>query len=82
MHRANAASDSIEGHYRVNVYFPFLDFVLQELQRRFPTDIKPMLYAYYLIPHNMGKLNETIVTCIDEEFGGDMPKSAKLPART
>ena len=34
-HRANAPSDSIEGHYKMNVAIPFIDHIGSQLDTRF-----------------------------------------------
>ena len=50
VHRENAAleNDSIS-HWRINLFFPFIDHVTWELQRRFPNDLKTKMMGYYCV---------------------------------
>ena len=53
-HPANAAGNRIEQnpseYYRVNVYYPFIDHVLAELETRFSEDHKGLIAAQNLVP--------------------------------
>lgn len=49
-HRANTPSSTIEEHYLVNLFYPFLDFVTQQLTDRFPKESKGLYSATKLMP--------------------------------
>jgi hypothetical protein len=42
-HTANAAAETIEEHFRINILYPFTDHVISHLNTRFPEEVKPML---------------------------------------
>ena len=73
IYRANAEATTPEIHFRINIYFPFLDYVIRQMDQRFPEDIKPLLYGYYMIPTNLDLLSDEIITNIQEEYKTDMP---------
>ncbi len=72
-HRANADVSTTEDHYRVNLYYPFLDHVILQLNIRFPTEIQPLLYGYYLIPKKLSSLSDVMQEKIKEEYKSDIP---------
>ena len=41
-HRANAAAETVEQHYRINIFIPLIDHIIKHLNDRFLDDIKPM----------------------------------------
>ena len=51
-HRANAGAvnQSSCDYYRINVYYPFIDHVIQELDTRFSNEHEGLIAAQYLIP--------------------------------
>ena len=76
-HRANAqpqvTTDAIEDSYRVNMFFPYLDHVVQHLNSRFPPELKAAMYGCYLIPSCHDKLDTDVVGVIHEEYKLDLP---------
>ena len=52
-HRTNAgdADQSCSDYYRVNVYFPFIDHVIRELETRFSSDHDGLVAFQHLIPY-------------------------------
>ena len=50
VHRKNAAPDTspVSAH---KLFFPFIDHVISEMERRFPDDLKNHMTGYYLIPY-------------------------------
>ena len=48
--RANAAAETVEHHFRINICIPLVDHIIKHVNDRFPDDIKPMLYRLYLLP--------------------------------
>jgi hypothetical protein len=50
MHRANADADSVEDHYRINFYIPFLDHVLVQLKERFSQHFSTVTQLSCLVP--------------------------------
>ena len=59
-HRANPGStdQSSSDYYCINVYYPFIDHVIQELDTRFSGDHDGLLAAQYLIPIYLPQLTE------------------------
>ena len=51
-HRANAgnADQTSEDYYRINVYYPFIDRVVEEIETRFAFEHKGLLVAQALVP--------------------------------
>ncbi|KAJ8308417.1 hypothetical protein KUTeg_013291 [Tegillarca granosa] len=72
-HRANAPAGSIEDHYKVNMFIPFLDHVIQHLTERFPPDLVGPLYGFYLIPAFIDKLTEDIIQTVEDTFQDELP---------
>lgn len=56
--RANAPSESIEEHYRVNLFYPFVDHVISQVNTRFMEGSEPAMLATYLIPSSLSKLTK------------------------
>ncbi|VDI41134.1 Hypothetical predicted protein [Mytilus galloprovincialis] len=78
-HRANAAAETVEQHYRINIFIPLIDHIIKHLNDRFPDDIKPMLYGFYLLPRYFCKLTEDIIGSIANEYINDIPYPDELP---
>lgn len=57
-HRGNAPAESIEDHYRVNLFLPFIDHVTTELRTRFAESTEPALLAALLVPTELPQLSE------------------------
>ncbi|XP_056017385.1 52 kDa repressor of the inhibitor of the protein kinase-like [Ostrea edulis] len=72
-HRANAAAETVEEHFRINLFIPFIDHVISHLNSRFPEEVKPVLFGFYLMPRFLQKLNDDIVEIIMEEYRNDIP---------
>ncbi|CAG2212069.1 unnamed protein product [Mytilus edulis] len=73
VHRENAALESDPtSHWRINLFFPFIDHVTSELQRRFPNDLKTQMMGYYLIPKHLHSLTPDIITTICDAFDADL----------
>ncbi|CAG2185178.1 unnamed protein product [Mytilus edulis] len=78
-HRANAAAETVEQHYRINICIPLIDHIIKHLNDRLPDDIKPMLYGFYLLPRYFCKLTEDIIGSIANEYINDIPYPDDLP---
>ena len=59
MHRPNAGgiSVSVSVYYKINIFFPFIDHVLEELSTRFSSQFEDMLSVELLVPENLYKLD-------------------------
>ena len=79
-HRANAATadDTVESHFKVNYFLPFVDHILSHLQDRFPPEIKSVLLAAHLIPANLDKLSAEDMDTLVQEFDGDLPAPTEI----
>ncbi|CAC5376014.1 unnamed protein product [Mytilus coruscus] len=78
-HRANAAAETVEQHYRINIFISLIDHIIKHLNGRFPDDIKPMLYGFYLLPRYFCNLTEDIIGSIANEYINDIPYPDDLP---
>ncbi|XP_048727017.1 zinc finger MYM-type protein 1-like [Ostrea edulis] len=72
-HRANAPVESIEDHYRVNYFLPFIDHIISHLNSRFPEELKAIFYGNYLVPALLNKINPEIVNAMKTEYMNDLP---------
>jgi hypothetical protein len=77
--RANAAAETVEQHFRINIFIPLVDHIIKHLNERFPDDIKPMLYGFYLLPWYFRNLTDDIVGSIVDEYQNDIPYPDDLP---
>ncbi len=62
-HRANAgnADQTSEDYYRINVYYPFIDRVVEEIETRFAFEHKGLLVAQALVPIYLKTLTDANV---------------------
>ncbi|VDI48642.1 Hypothetical predicted protein [Mytilus galloprovincialis] len=74
-HRANAPVESIEEHFRVNYFLPFIDHIISHLDSRFPEELKAIFYGNYLVPSLVGKIEDKVVTAMKQEYSIDLPYS-------
>ena len=73
-HRANAPSQSIEEHYRLNLFYPFIDHVTSQLNTRFVEISEPALLATYLIPSALSKLTKQKEEIMVSWYKEDLPE--------
>ncbi|KAK5868034.1 hypothetical protein PBY51_012481 [Eleginops maclovinus] len=52
-YRANVTTESVEDHYRINLFYPFLDHITAQLDERFAKNNKPPILASYLVPSSL-----------------------------
>ena len=69
-HRANAGAvnQSSCDYYRINVYYPFIDHVIQELDTRFSNEHEGLIAARYLIPFYLNDLSQEKIDSLTEYF--------------
>ncbi|KAJ8349269.1 hypothetical protein SKAU_G00243990 [Synaphobranchus kaupii] len=48
-YRASIPTESVEDHYRVNLFYPFIDHIISELDGRFAERNEPAMLAAYLV---------------------------------
>ena len=60
VHRSNAGgvSQSSSDYYKINIYFPFIDHVISELDVRFSSDHNGLVAAHHLIPQFLSGLDQ------------------------
>ena len=58
VHRANAPSPSASDHYCINVFYAFIDHIIQQLSDRFTHEHSDMISAENLIPSNLHRKTE------------------------
>ena len=70
MHRPNAGgiSVSVSEYYKINIFFPFIDHVLEELSTRFSSQFEDMLSVELLVPENLYKLDSKVENDISSAF--------------
>jgi hypothetical protein len=82
-HRNNNPSDSIEGHYRVNLSVVFLDHALNQLETRFPPEAYTCYSGFSIVPTVMLANPSTwknSVTLFCQHYSSDIPNVIGLPA--
>ena len=55
-HRANSGATGCQtpsDYYRINVYYPFIDHVVEELDTRFANEHKGLVAVQHLVPANL-----------------------------
>ena len=67
-HRASAGQ-SCSDYYRINVYYPFVDHVIKELETRFSNDHEGLVTAQYLVPFYLLHLSQDKVDAISDYYG-------------
>ena len=70
-HRANAgnANQTSEDYYRINVYYPFIDRVVEEIETRFKVEHKRLIAAQSLVPVYLDRLTDSNKKDLKEFFG-------------
>ncbi len=72
-YRANISTESVEDHYRVNLFYPFIDHITSELDERFSESNEPALLAAYLVPKSLKKLTEEREQRMVKWYHEDLP---------
>ena len=70
-HRANAgaADQSSSGCYRINVYYPFIDHVVKELETRFSSNHEGLIAVQYLVPVHLPQLSQDHIDSLEYYYG-------------
>ena len=71
-HRTNAKADTAEAYFRRNVFYPFVDHITSEMERRFRNKTIPILLISCFMPSNIHKLNESVLESMEQCF--DLPR--------
>lgn len=66
-HRNNIPADTVKEYWRLNLYLPFMDHLLFEIQDRLCIAL-PRMKAQYLLSHKIGQLTPLIVDEIKHEY--------------
>ncbi len=72
-YRANISTESVEDHYRVNLFYPFIDHITSELDERFSESNEPALLVAYLVPKSLKKLTEEREQRMVKWYHEDLP---------
>ncbi len=66
-HRANAGAvdQSCSDYYRINVYFPFIDHIVKELETRFSSDHDGLVAVQYLVPTFFPQLSQDKIDSLE-----------------
>ena len=70
-HRDNVAANTPSQYWRLAMYLPFLDHLINEIRQNL-VDPFPGFHAQYLIPAKLGDLDDAGVTMIYDHYGGDL----------
>lgn len=73
-YRENAPTQSIEEHYRVNLFYTFIDYLISELETRFSDRTEPALLAHYLVPRHLSKLTKGNEEKLISWYRDDLPQ--------
>ena len=77
-HRANAAhNDQPSDYYRINVFYPFIDHVVGELETRFSVQHEGLITAQNLFPLYLPKLTDRHIEKIKNYFSKHLDFSEK-----
>jgi hypothetical protein len=69
-YRANATTtETPSDYYRINVYYSFIDHVIQELEVRFSNSHSGLVAAQHLIPAYLSSLTESDIDCVSTYYG-------------
>ena len=70
-HRENAGSvdQTSTTYYRLNLFYPFIDHVITELETRFSNDHKGLVAVQHLIPLSLGELCKEKLKYIQDYYG-------------
>lgn len=72
-YRANVASETVEDHYRINLFYPFVDHITSELDARFSERNEPAMLAAYLVPKDLKKLTKEREEELVKWYREDLP---------
>ena len=75
IHRSNTPAQSVEDYWRLNLFYPFIDQLIVELQDRLCKPM-PRLKAQYLLPSYISKLNADIWQDVKKEYDSLLPQSS------
>jgi hypothetical protein len=73
--RANYTAALAEENYRLSVYLPFIDYLLQELNGRFSDRFCNIIPLQSLIPSNIGRHSVEDILTASEIYAADLPSS-------
>ena len=66
IHRANTGrvNQTASDYYTINLYYPFIDHLIEQLETRFSNEHHQIIAANYLIPQNLHKLSDDKIAMI------------------
>lgn len=65
------------GESRINVYYPFIDHVIEQLETKFNDEHQEIIAAEYLLPQNLHKLCDDKIAMILSYYGKFMSAEEK-----
>ena len=71
--RNNVPATSPKEYFKRNIYIPYLDSLIQQLDMLFSGLARQSVQAMCLIPSNLSELNQEAVSEIKARYGPDMP---------
>lgn len=74
--RSNVETQNLEDYFRISIFLPFLDHLISQLEDRFSGRSQDAIKALYLLPKNLGKLEDDSVEKILSCYESDLPSSA------
>lgn len=73
--RSNVEAQNLEEYFRRSIFLPFLDHLISQLEDRFSGRSQDAIKALYLLPKNLGKLEDDTVKKILSCYESDLPSS-------
>ena len=74
--RSNVEAQNVEEYFRRSIFLPFLDNLISQLEDRFTGRSQDAIKALYLLPKNLGKIDNDIVEKILSCYESDLPSSS------
>ena len=73
--RSNIAAENLEEYFRRFIFVTFLDHLISQLEDRFSRRTQDAIKALYLLPKNLGTLEDDRVEKILSRYESDLPSS-------
>ena len=75
IHRSNTPALTVEDYWRINLFYPFIDQLMAELQDRLCKPM-PRLKAQYLLPSHIAKLSTESWQDVKKEYDSLIPQTS------
>ena len=79
MHRSNTCATNPDEYFRLNIYLPFLDNLVQQFNMRFGNLTSQAIRAFNLIPSHVVNYDAATVDAVLEYYRDDLPFADSFP---